>query len=211
MKNYIIVLFIFLGVYIFGTTCFPDPHHAEHKAHLMEVLKEHQSMIDYAHQNDFLDTTFLQKVHAEVPEVSDFFTEKRKTGLTSFPCANCHNQSMATLQVNQKPDTKKAHWGIELVHANAAAMNCETCHSYQSMNQLKSLTGQMIDLDESFKLCGQCHSTQYKDWQGGAHGKQLNGWKPPRVATTCVSCHNPHQPAFPKRFPARLNTYETEK
>jgi len=210
MNKFVIVIACLLLLFFLAVTCADSSHEGhedEHDAHLMEFIRQHQSDINYDELNmTELDSAKLLMVHADLPHIDPFLTEKRIHQLTSFPCSNCHTQPLATMQANSQKNSKKAHWDIQLAHADESAMNCTTCHAKDNMNQLSSLTGQLIKIDESFKLCGQCHSSQYKDWQGGAHGKQLNGWKPPRVATTCVSCHNPHQPAFPKRFPARLNT-----
>ena len=211
MERITFVNLLLLILFLLGGACsdsheqeLKQNHNQDHPVHLLEKVRQHQSKIQYEVPNTAgLDTSLLLVVHSNV---ADFFTEKRTISLTSFPCTNCHSQSLAKLQSGPAPNIRKAHWDIHLVHANESIMNCTTCHAKNDMNQLTSLTEKLITLDESYKLCGQCHSTQYKDWQGGAHGKQLNGWKPPRVAQTCVSCHNPHQPAFAKRFPARLNT-----
>jgi formate-dependent nitrite reductase cytochrome c552 subunit len=101
---------------------------------------------------------------------------------------------------------KKAHWNIKLNHADATTMNCRTCHSAPETDKLTSLTGKAIDFEHSYQLCAQCHQEQKKDWSGGAHGKRLRSWAPPRVSMTCVSCHNPHSPAFEPRWPATFNT-----
>lgn len=209
MKNYLLVSVAILLMFFLGVTCTQDQATHEHEGHLhfMQQLRKYQSSVSYKEiNNSDFDSAQLVSVHADLPDVAAFLTEKRTLDLTSFPCTNCHNQPLAILQADRDPDLRQAHWDIHLIHAANSTMNCTTCHAENNMNSLASLTGEMISLDESFKLCGQCHSTQYRDWQGGAHGKQLNGWKPPRIAKTCVSCHNPHQPAFPKRFPARLNT-----
>jgi nitrate/TMAO reductase-like tetraheme cytochrome c subunit len=58
----------------------------------------------------------------------------------------------------------------------------------------------------SYQLCAQCHNSQVKDWVGGAHGKNLSGWKSARVSKLCVECHNPHSPALDKRWPSRYNS-----
>ena len=68
-----------------------------------------------------------------------------------------------------------------------------------------------IDFNFSHKLCSQCHQQEFKDWKGGAHGKQLGGWAPPRVSNTCVNCHNPHNPYFEKRWPVRFNTQKVKE
>jgi hypothetical protein len=135
-----------------------------------------------------------------------FFVPTRKNEIKSFPCSNCHSKPLAQLQLEQEAIGKKAHWDIELVHANTEVMNCKTCHKDAVSDQLVMLSGRNVSFDQSYKLCGQCHSTQIKDWIGGAHGKRLGGWKPPRLINTCVNCHNPHKPAFESRWPARFNT-----
>ena len=212
MSKLLLGLFMFFGIFFLGQKCTPSSHEtAEHHGVLDEIKHANHAIVYKANNSEELDSAFLLKVHSTVPEVADFLTERRVQNIRSFPCANCHNQSLEQMQAKRSAVIKKAHWDINLVHTNADIMNCMTCHSKNNMNQLVSLTKQPIHIDQSFKLCGQCHATQLKDWQGGAHGKQLNGWKPPRVAKTCVSCHNPHQPGFPSRFPARLNTYNAKK
>ena len=106
---------------------------------------------------------------------------------------------------------KKAHWDITLNHANQEAMNCVTCHNGDNMDNLKSLTTHTIDFNKSYKLCSQCHQKEYKDWIGGAHGKRIESWAPPRVSMTCVNCHNPHSPSFDTKWPARFNTQKVEE
>lgn len=141
-------------------------------------------------------------------EVADsihkFMIPSRKEALRSYPCSACH-----TLQLEDMKDPavgKRAHWDISLQHAPAEVMNCMSCHFPESPDQLRSLAGSAIDFDHSYQLCGQCHFTQLSDWKGGAHGKRLGGWAPPRTSMTCVQCHNPHQPALPVRWPARYNS-----
>ena len=79
------------------------------------------------------------------------------------------------------------------------------------MNSLKSLTGEKIDFDRSYKLCSQCHQNEFKDWKGGAHGKRLESWASPRASMTCVNCHNPHSPHFETRWPSRFNTEKVKE
>lgn len=143
-------------------------------------------------------------------EIGDtlFFTPRRTEHLKSFPCSNCHTGSLETLQRSLTEADKDAHWDIEIEHASEKNMACTSCHSPEDVSQLHTITGSTVHLNESHQLCAQCHSTQHKDWLGGAHGKRLGGWVSPRVSNTCVNCHNPHQPAFPKRWPARYRTGE---
>ncbi len=133
-----------------------------------------------------------------------FLIPERKGQLKSYACTECHSKPLSLM--SSPEDGKKAHWNVKLVHADDVTMNCTTCHSENNLDVLSSLTGSEIDFDLSYKLCSQCHTAQFKDWTGGAHGKKIAGWAPPRASMTCVNCHNPHSPSFDSRWPARFNT-----
>ena len=132
-----------------------------------------------------------------------FLIPERKGQIKSFACTECHSRPVAQMK---NMDAQKAHWDIKLNHANSEVMNCATCHNGNDMNNLNALTGQNIDFNLSYKLCAQCHFSQFEDWKGGAHGKKVAGWAPTRASMTCVNCHNPHSPGFEKRWPVQFNT-----
>ena len=134
-----------------------------------------------------------------------FSVATRLDKLTQFPCSQCH-----TLPLNQMKDAlpdslRRAHWTIRQLHAGDEVLRCTTCHNEDNFDALTSLTGRDIAFDHSYQLCAQCHAQQHKDWLGGAHGKRLSGWLMPRVVQNCTGCHDPHQPRWPKRWPARLS------
>ena len=132
-----------------------------------------------------------------------FLIPERKGQIKSFACIECHIKPLSKMKgLNQQ----KAHWDIKLNHANSEIMNCITCHNGSDMNSLNTLTGKNINLNLSHKVCAQCHSSQFEDWKGGAHGKKVAGWAPPRASMTCVNCHNPHNPSFETRWPVQFNT-----
>ena len=133
-----------------------------------------------------------------------FLIPERKSQIKSFECTECHSKPVEELK--GKGHGQKAHWDLTLVHANKKTMNCATCHDGSNMDELKSLTGTNIDFNNSYNVCSQCHSKQFNDWKGGAHGKRIESWAPPRASLTCVNCHNPHNPSFDSRWPARFNT-----
>ncbi|PWG06014.1 cytochrome c3 family protein [Polaribacter aquimarinus] len=137
-----------------------------------------------------------------------FLIPERKSKIKSYACTECHTKPLNKLQ---SKDFKKAHWDIVLNHADKKTMSCTTCHNEKNMDELKSLTGLKIDFNKSYNLCSQCHSKQFKDWKGGAHGKKIGGWAPPRASMTCVNCHNPHKPHFESRWPARFNTQKIKE
>ena len=134
-----------------------------------------------------------------------FLIPERKSQIQSYACTECHTKPLSEMQKNNE-SYKKAHWNISLNHANANTMNCITCHDGKNMDNLQSLTGNQIDFNNSYTLCSQCHTKQFDDWKGGAHGKRIGGWAPPRASLTCVNCHNPHKPHIESKWPVRFNT-----
>jgi hypothetical protein len=161
-----------------------------------------------AYQKSSLDAMHgVKLLLAQIHDTVSVLLPERTSIMRSYPCSNCHTQPVAKLVAGKKAGEKKSHWDIEIIHGSAEVMNCQTCHGDKNMNDLVSLTGSAILFDESYKQCRQCHTTQYADWVGGSHGKRLGGWMPPRIMNTCVSCHNPHKPAFESRWPSRLNTF----
>lgn len=149
------------------------------------------------------DTASFVQVHADIEALRPFLTPRRTVSITSFPCQHCHTLPVEQMGFPGDTTRRKAHWDIHLHHAGSAVMDCFTCHSQSDPNKLRSLSGQLMEFDGSHELCGQCHTHQYKDWLGGAHGKKLSGWNEPRVSQTCVGCHNPHKPALESRWPSR--------
>lgn len=132
-----------------------------------------------------------------------FLIPERKGEIKMYNCTECHTKPLSSMQ---SVNTKKAHWNIKLNHADQNTMNCITCHDGSNMDQLKSITEKPIDFNRSYNLCSQCHQKQFKDWSGGAHGKSIASWAPPRASMTCVNCHNPHKPHFESKWPERYNT-----
>jgi hypothetical protein len=130
-------------------------------------------------------------------ERPEFQVRSREAAITKFPCQKCHRESLERVAT-----PRKAHWDVELRHASESVMACSTCHLGSDLNSLRTLAGTPVSFDRSDRLCAQCHSRQATDWAGGAHGKRVGGWAPPRVVQTCVECHNPHAPAWDKRWPA---------
>ncbi len=136
-----------------------------------------------------------------------FLIPERKSQIKSYTCSECHSKPLHQMQSS----VKKAHWQIATEHADTNTMNCATCHDGANMDDLKSITGTKINFNASHRLCAQCHTRQFEDWKGGAHGKKIAGWAPPRASMTCVNCHNPHKPHFKSKWPARYNTQKVKE
>ena len=177
-----------------------------HEQQGMAKIRAHTDSVTYdmtTYQR--VDEMEIATVLAEIEGLrEEVLVAARVHEISKAPCSNCHTKPVE--QLKKEHVGKAAHWDVALQHAGKLSMDCATCHDMDKPDVLTSLTGKDISFDHSYQQCGQCHSTQYKDWQGGAHGKRLRGWVPPRTIQTCVGCHNPHKPAFEKRWPSRLNT-----
>ena len=115
----------------------------------------------------------------------------------SQACGECHEPTTMALTPRTDPEERSAHWEIELKHA--AGMTCRDCHSAERPEDLH-VFGDRVTFDHAYRACMVCHQSQFKDWQGGAHGKRLTGWAEPRIVGNCTACHNPHEPALPRRL-----------
>ncbi len=205
MKNRILFIIALFLIY----SCGKHENKEEHKEFHSIVEK-----IEYL-TNDSIEYSISSKEIATYVESVPFlgenndtiaFIPKRTNEIKSFPCSNCHGSTIEEIKTKIDPNKKKAHWNIELVHADNSVMTCTTCHNNDNPNELITITENTMSFDQSVNICAQCHSNQFKDWKGGAHGKKLGAWVPPKLINSCVNCHNPHTPSFKSRWPARLNT-----
>ncbi|MBI3924832.1 MAG: hypothetical protein HY319_04765 [Armatimonadetes bacterium] len=108
-----------------------------------------------------------------------------------FPCSGCHDPEMD----NPKRRELEEHLDIQLNHGDKSRW-CLDCHDFQDRDSLKLAGGQKIPFTESYRLCGQCHGTQYRDWRVGIHGKRTGYWNGPKRYLLCAHCHWPHEPRF---------------
>ena len=199
-NKYIITKIVYS--FIFSIALFSCKHGEGEYHSVIDKIEEESK---YYHGTSISSEQYLEGIETiEITEGENtFLIPERKSQIKSYACIECHSKPLKEMQ---NKDVKKAHWDIKLVHANQNTMNCITCHNPDNMDNLKSLTGNEIDFNNSYNLCNQCHTKQFEDWKGGAHGKRIGGWAPPRASLTCVNCHNPHKPHFESRWPARFNT-----
>lgn len=133
--------------------------HGEHEYHGVTDKIEAESK--HYDGTSISSDTYLEGL--DLMEVTEngqtFLIPKRKEHIKSFNCTECHSEPLEKLK---KGIGQKAHWDLKLNHANSETMNCTTCHDGSNMDQLTSLTGQGIDLNNSYKLCSQCHTTDRK-------------------------------------------------
>ena len=109
-----------------------------------------------------------------------------------FPCMECH----AGFPPNPERRTLETMHSDIVLHHDEKNRWCLDCHDANDRNQLRLASGALIPFTESYRLCGQCHGTQFRDWKSGIHGKRTGYWDGPKRYLLCVHCHNPHSPRF---------------
>jgi len=109
-----------------------------------------------------------------------------------YPCSGCH----ADLEVNrERRELEFFHTEIQLHHGPEERW-CFDCHNADDRDHLRLASGELIGFDESYRLCGQCHGTIYRDWRAGIHGRRRGFWNGAKSYLLCANCHNPHSPHF---------------
>jgi hypothetical protein len=108
-----------------------------------------------------------------------------------FPCADCHED----LEVDPEPRELMFHEEIQINHGPKDRW-CFDCHNADDRNHLRLASGDLVGFDESYRLCGQCHGTIFRDWREGIHGRRRGYWNGAKSYLLCAHCHNPHAPAF---------------
>ena len=111
-----------------------------------------------------------------------------------YPCSNCH----ASMELNRKKRVlKEEHTDIKLHHAETMRW-CLDCHDAGNRDKLRLYNGELIKFTESYRLCGECHGPQYRDWRAGIHGKRTGYFtgSGKRTYFLCAHCHDPHEPKF---------------
>lgn len=120
-----------------------------------------------------------------------------------FPCSECHKE----LEVNtERRVLENAHDDI-ILHHDEQNRWCLDCHNPNNRDELRLASGLSVSFEESYRLCGQCHGTEYRDWRLGIHGKRTGMWNGEKQYLLCAHCHNPHSPKFkpirPEKAPDR--------
>jgi hypothetical protein len=136
---------------------------------------------------------------AGYPDAPAFTVVPRKAELALFPCSQCHK----LLPLNTQPRLLvNAPHNAALVHGNGR-MWCLDCHQGNDRDVLHTVSGTKVDFDQSYLVCGVCHSARQRDWYYGAHGKRVANWKGAREIYSCTHCHDPHSPSLKPRAPSK--------
>lgn len=109
-----------------------------------------------------------------------------------FPCMDCHG----SIPPNPERRPLEAMHADIVLHHDEEHRWCLDCHDLNDRDHLRLASGTLVPFTESYRLCGQCHGTQYRDWRTGIHGKRTGYWNGSKRYLLCVHCHNPHSPRF---------------
>jgi hypothetical protein len=109
-----------------------------------------------------------------------------------FPCMTCHE----AIPPNPERRALEGMHNDIVLHHDEEHRWCLDCHDANDRDQLRLASGAHVPFTESYRLCGQCHGTQYRDWRSGIHGKRTGYWNGSKRYLLCVHCHNPHSPRF---------------
>jgi hypothetical protein len=134
---------------------------------------------------------------------------RAKADLSDYDCYGCHDRKKPPplrFDTNQNLIIPKEHEDIVMKHGSHNRNNlCFNCHNETNLVVLQTRDGRALKMEESPSLCGSCHGPTFRDWEAGVHGRTSGYWDRTLGAADrkpCVSCHNPHAPAFPGRKPA---------
>jgi hypothetical protein len=116
-------------------------------------------------------------------------------------CATCHTTTQPNFETRWTNDLHQFHQGLQIAHGG---LSCLSCHNAGDYDQLRLADSRSLAFSDSMTLCSQCHGSQRRDYDIGLHGGMTGHWdltRGGRTRNTCVDCHDPHAPAFPRVMP----------
>lgn len=120
---------------------------------------------------------------------------------TSVSCVACHSTQAPQPSVRTSAELDQFHQGLVYKHGD---QSCLACHNRDDYNALRLADGSTLQFTDVMKLCAQCHGTQFRDYQHGAHGGMTGYWdltRGDRTRNSCIDCHDPHAPKYPVMLP----------
>jgi formate-dependent nitrite reductase cytochrome c552 subunit len=116
-------------------------------------------------------------------------------------CSTCHATTTPNPTIRRGEDLQHFHQGLQFQHGN---ISCLSCHNANDYDTLRLADGSAVQFTQVMNLCSQCHGTQARDYQHGAHGGMTGHWdlsKGGRHRNNCIDCHDPHAPKFQPMLP----------
>lgn len=188
----LLILFFAIGLVTLVVILTGDP----------EVEAEHGVASKAFGPADFPEVELDIELLEEIREAGDARSETFKVppppfSEDIFPCSECHADIEPNLERRQLEDM---HDDIELDHGPRDRW-CFDCHNPADRDRLRLISGELIPFEESYRLCGQCHGTIFRDWRHGIHGRRQGYWDGAKSYLLCAHCHNPHAPRFRQMEP----------
>jgi hypothetical protein len=116
-------------------------------------------------------------------------------------CSTCHTTRTPNLERHAAAELTEFHQGLAYKHGD---QSCLSCHNATNYDTLRKADGTSLAYPKVMELCGQCHGPQLRDYKAGAHGGMNGHWdlaQGPRERNNCVTCHDPHAPAYARVKP----------
>lgn len=127
--------------------------------------------------------------------------------LDLLACVKCHKGLKVNIKRRKLTGT---HIDYVFNHPGFTTDNkwCYSCHSPLALDSLRLDNNRNISYEKSYKLCIQCHITNYRFWTVGLHGRRTGMWNGEKQYLSCIYCHNAHSPKFkpiePKKPPLKI-------
>ncbi len=114
-----------------------------------------------------------------------------------LPCVSCHSLRGPQPLPASEAALTGFHKGLTFRHGE---LSCASCHAPAApAERLRLADSREIPVADALSLCSQCHGTQRRDYDHGAHGGMRGYWdltRGPRERNSCVDCHDPHAPRY---------------
>ncbi len=121
--------------------------------------------------------------------------------VVTIACSTCHTTREPNPRNRVTADLDQFHQGL---HAAHGGLSCLACHNPDDYDSLRLADGTRLEYGDVMNLCAQCHGPQARDYHRGAHGGMTGYWdlsRGPRQRNSCIDCHDPHAPAYPRVAP----------
>lgn len=144
-----------------------------------------------------LSATVFLLVLVLLPAATALAGQASSGELFFYPCTSCHPVHLVPgtqKPIGALPNGFQGHQIVLQGHDKLGVGNgaCLVCHDDPTRNpgMLKTADGSLVDIKGDVALvCYRCHSTKYKEWKAGTHGKH-------QAKCTAAGCHDPHTPQF---------------
>lgn len=116
-------------------------------------------------------------------------------------CVTCHSLRTPAALPTSTADLDEFHQGLLFAHGQ---LTCASCHVIGDQTTLHRADGTPVAMVDAIQLCRQCHGSQARDYDHGAHGGMNGHWDRSvgaQLKNHCIDCHDVHAPQFQPSMP----------